>query len=66
MTNKRVKTAMAETRVTLEQLGEAYGVTKQRMSVILQDELPEEKQTEYCDKVLSIAKDRIRRVEMTT
>ena len=61
--NKKVKVAMAETRVTLEHLAMARGVTKQAMHQKLQKELPEEMQEELKQQVLDIAKERIHRAE---
>ena len=61
--NRKVKVAMAETRVTLEQLATARGVTKQAMHQKLQKELPEEMQEELKKQVLDIAKERIHRAE---
>ncbi len=61
--NRKVKSTLAETRVTLEQLAEVYGVSKQRMSIILKSELPEDRQKEYCSAILDIARERIRNAE---
>ena len=61
--NKKVKAAMNETRVTLEHLATARGVTKQAMHQKLQKELPEEMQEELKKQVLDIAKERIHRAE---
>lgn len=62
-TNRLVKMTMAETRVSLEQLAGAYGVTRQRMHAILQKELPQERQLDYYNTVVRIARERIRNVE---
>lgn len=61
--NKKVKVAMAETRVTLEQLAMIRGVTKQAMHQKLQKELPEDVQEELKKQVLDIARERIMRAE---
>ena len=61
--NKKVKVAMAETRVTLENLAISRGVTKQAMHQKLQKELPEEVQEELKKQVLAIAKERLHRAE---
>ena len=61
--NKKVKAAMAETRVTLEQLAMIRGVSKQAMHQKLQKELPEEMQEELKRQVLDIARERIMRAE---
>ena len=61
--NKKVKVAMAETRVTLENLAISRGVTKQAMHQKLQKELPDEVQEELKKQVLAIAKERIHRAE---
>lgn len=61
--NKIVKMVLAETRVSLEQLGEMYGVTKQCMSQKLKKELPEEVQQAYCQAIIALARERIRNVE---
>lgn len=62
-TNRMVKTTLAETRVSLEQLAEEYGVTKQRMSFKLKKELPEDEQRDYCKVIIDIARRRIRNAE---
>lgn len=62
-TNRMVKTALAETRVSLEQLAEEYGVTKQRMSFKLKKELPEDEQRDYCKVIIDIARRRIYNAE---
>ena len=61
--NRKVKVTMAETRVTLEHLATARGVTKQAMHQKLKNELPEELQEELKQQVLDIAKARILRAE---
>ena len=61
--NEKVKKAMAETRVTLEQLAMIRGVSKQAMHQKLQKELPEEMQEELKRQVLDIARKRIMRAE---
>ena len=61
--NEKVKKAMAETRVTLEQLALIRGVSKQAMHQKLQKELPEEMQEELKRQVLDIARERIMRAE---
>ena len=61
--NKKVKAAMAETKVTLGQLAIIRGVSKQAMHQKLQKELPEEMQEELKRQVLDIAKERIMRAE---
>ena len=61
--NEKVKKAMAETRVTLEQLAMIRGVSKQAMHQKLQKELPEEMQEELKRQVLDIARERIMRAE---
>lgn len=61
--NEKVKKAMAETRVTLEQLAIIRGVSKQAMHQKLQKELPEEMQEELKRQVLDIARERIMRAE---
>lgn len=62
-TNRMVKTTLAETRVSLEQLAEEYGVTKQRMSFKLKKELPEDEQRDYCKVIIDIARRRIHNAE---
>lgn len=62
-TNKIVKMTLAETGITLAQLGEAYGVSKQAIHQKLQKEQPEEVQEEMRHKILDMARERIRRAE---
>ena len=61
--NRIVKATLAETRVTIGQLADAYGVSKQRMHTKLQKERSPEEQEEMRQTAIRIARDRIRRAE---
>lgn len=62
--NQIVKVAMKETKVSLEELAEVYGISKQAMSQRLKNELPNEIQVEYRSAIIAIAEDRIRKAVM--
>ena len=62
-TNKIVKMTLAETGISLTQLAEEYGVSKQAMSQKLQKEQPEEDQQEMRYRIIEMARERVRRAE---
>ena len=62
-TNKIVKMTLAETGISLAQLGEAYGVSKQAIHQRLQKEQPQEIQEEMRRVIITMAQEKIRRAE---
>ena len=62
-TNKIVKMTLSETGISLTQLAEAYGISKQAMSQKLQKEQPEKDQKEMRSRIIEMARERIRRAE---
>ena len=63
--NQIVKIAMKETKVSIEELAEVYGISKQAMSRKLKTELPDDIQIEYRAAIIAIAENRVRKAVMS-
>ncbi len=62
-TNEMVVKLMAETRVTQAMLAESYGISPQAMNVKMRKEQPAAVQDEWRRKIISIARESLRRAE---
>ena len=63
MKNERVTQTLNTCKVSLEELGQLRGVTKQRISAKLKTELTDQEQESYIRDIISIAKERIDEAE---